>query len=105
MKGKKVNINDNDDIGKEGKEERMKELKSKEKKNNSESVDIQHNRWKIEKIFIFLQQNSGTAYLHYLTQASYSHLLIYSRHYATMWLRFSSNRPNLLHELKFQPIS
>jgi hypothetical protein len=36
-----------------GKEERMKELKSKEKKNNSESVDIKHNRWKIEKQFSF----------------------------------------------------
>jgi len=51
MKGKKLNINNNDDIGKKWKEERMKDLKSKEKKNNSESVDIKHNRWKIEKQF------------------------------------------------------
>ena len=79
----------------------MKELKSKEKKNNSESVDIKHIRWKIDK------QNSERAYLHYLTQVSYthSHLFIYSRRYITVWLRFPSNRPNLLHELKFQPIS
>jgi len=53
MQGKKVNINNNDDIRKKWKEERMKDLKSKEKKNNSESVDIKHNRWKIEKKFSF----------------------------------------------------
>jgi hypothetical protein len=29
----------------------MKELELKEKKNNSESVDFKHNRWKIEKQF------------------------------------------------------
>jgi hypothetical protein len=37
-------LNDNDDIGKKGKAERMKELELKEKKNNSESVDFKHNR-------------------------------------------------------------
>lgn len=46
MKGNQVNVNNNEDIRKKGKKERMKELQSKEKKNNSESVDIQHNRWK-----------------------------------------------------------
>jgi hypothetical protein len=42
MKGKKVNINDNDDIVKKGKEERMKELKSKEEKNNSERQKMEY---------------------------------------------------------------
>jgi len=58
MKGKKLNINDNDDIGKKGKEERMKELKSKEEKNNSESVDIKHKRWNIEKQFWFFSSRT-----------------------------------------------
>jgi hypothetical protein len=58
MKGNNVNINDNDDIGKKRKEERMKELQSKEKKNTSESVDIQHNKWKIEKQFTFFSNRT-----------------------------------------------
>jgi len=36
----------------------MKELQSKEKKNNSESVDIQHNRWKSEKQFPFFSSRT-----------------------------------------------
>jgi hypothetical protein len=40
MKCKKIKINNNDDIRKKWREERMKDLKSKEKKHNSEGVDI-----------------------------------------------------------------